>query len=160
MKSHELLEVIGAAQDSYLLDAKAPKKIFTPVWVKWAAMAACLCLIVGLAIPIFNQSTEIPDNPNPGALPAHFYLNGNGYFYHGKLVYELPPEYEYIGDVINVGDTFSNSRKDFEGNVDGHIYMSGSDVTIAYFQWKDWDDEVDGKEPYLILEIERTDKGA
>lgn len=63
-------------------------------------------------------------------------------------------------DVINVGDTFSNSIKDLEGNVDGHIYMSGSDVSIAYFQWKDRDEGVDGKEPYLFLEIERTDKGA
>lgn len=46
MKSNELLEVIGEAQDDYILDANTPHKKTRPVWVKWAAMAACLCLIV------------------------------------------------------------------------------------------------------------------
>ena len=67
MKSHELLEVIGEAQDSYLLDAKIPKKKSTPVWVKWAAMAACLILVIGLVIPelfILNPNNE--DIGGPG----------------------------------------------------------------------------------------------
>ena len=55
MKSHELLEVIGDAQDSYVLDAKDPKKkTITAVWVRWAAMAACFALILGLGIGSFN----------------------------------------------------------------------------------------------------------
>ena len=70
MKSHELLDVIGEAQDSYLLDAKASKKKTAPVWVKWAAMAACLCLILSLAIPIY-----IHNKPNSGNVPG---LGGEG----------------------------------------------------------------------------------
>lgn len=55
MKSHELLEVIGDAQDSYVLDAKDPKKkTIAAVWVRWAAMAACFALILGLGIGSFN----------------------------------------------------------------------------------------------------------
>ena len=67
MKSYELLEVIGEAQDSYVIDAKAPKKKSTPVWVKWAAMAACLILVIGLVIPelfILNPNNE--DIGGPG----------------------------------------------------------------------------------------------
>lgn len=70
MKSYELLEVIGEAQDSYVIDAKAPKKKSTPVWVKWAAMAACLCLIISLGIPIY-----IHNKPGSGNDPG---LGGEG----------------------------------------------------------------------------------
>ena len=68
MKSNELLEVIGEAQDTYVLDAKAPKKKSTLVWVKWVAMAACLILVVGLVIPqlsLFNPNNH--DVVGPGA---------------------------------------------------------------------------------------------
>ena len=64
MKSSELLEVIGEAQDKYILDAKTAKKKHTPVWVKWAAMAACLCLIVAGAwrfgIAFLGSNVEDP----------------------------------------------------------------------------------------------------
>lgn len=64
MKSSELLEVIGEAQDDYILDAKTAKKKHTPVWVKWAAMAACLCLIVAgawrLGIAFLGSNVEDP----------------------------------------------------------------------------------------------------
>lgn len=64
MKSSELLEVIGEAQDDYILDAKTAKKKHTPVWVKWAAMAACLCLIVAGAwrfgIAFLGSNVEDP----------------------------------------------------------------------------------------------------
>ena len=86
------------------------------------------------------------------AAPAHFYLDGKGYIYHGKLVYELPDGFEYIGDVINVGNTFSG--KDFEGNVDGKIYMSESVSDFAYFSWAEWDEDVDGPAPFLKLELD------
>ena len=70
MKSYELLEVIGEAQDSYVIDAKASKKKSTPVWIKWAAMAACLCLIISLAVPIY-----IHNKPGGGDGPG---LGGQG----------------------------------------------------------------------------------
>ncbi|MBR5592990.1 MAG: hypothetical protein IKW46_02840 [Bacteroidaceae bacterium] len=64
MKSSELLEVIGEAQDDYILDAKTAKKKHTPAWVKWAAMAACLCLIVAgawrLGIAFLGNNMEDP----------------------------------------------------------------------------------------------------
>ena len=58
MKSYELLEVIGEAQDSYVIDAKAPKKKSTPVWVKWATMAACLCFVVAGIFSLAQNSNH------------------------------------------------------------------------------------------------------
>lgn len=64
MKSNELLEVIGEAQDAYILDANSPHKKTRPVWEKWAAMAACLCLIVAgawrLSIAFLGNNAEDP----------------------------------------------------------------------------------------------------
>ena len=38
--------------------SKSKKK---PVWLKWGAIAACLCLAVSIAIPVlFQQSPDIP----------------------------------------------------------------------------------------------------
>lgn len=49
MKSNELLEIIGEAQDEYVWDAKQPKKTKMPVWAKSAvSVAACLCLAAGI----------------------------------------------------------------------------------------------------------------
>ena len=64
MKSHELLEVIGNAQDNYVLDAKDPKKkTIAAVWVRWAAMAACFVLVLGIGITGFDllkRNNSIP----------------------------------------------------------------------------------------------------
>ena len=94
-----------------------------------------------------NRSSE-----KQWAIAAHFYLNGTGYFHHGGIAYELPEGFEYIGDVINVGN--GSSGKDFEGNVDGKIYMNESVADTAYFSWAEWNEEVDGgPAPFLKLEV-------
>lgn len=86
------------------------------------------------------------------AIAAHVYLGGKGYFYHGKLTYALPDGYEYAVDVISVGNTFTG--KDFEGNVDGKIYLNESVSDTAYFSWAEWNEEIDGAFPFLKLELE------
>lgn len=62
MKADELLEVIGEARDDHVLDAQMPHKKRVSVWALCAAVAACLCLILGAvwrSIPV-----EIPDHPD------------------------------------------------------------------------------------------------
>lgn len=99
-----------------------------------------------------NSNTS--KNSHSWAIAAYFYLDEKGYFYNGKLTYELPAGYEYVGDVINVGDTFSG--KDFEGNVDGKIYMSQLVPNTVYFSWAEWDEDVDGPAPFLKLELKEN----
>jgi len=74
MKSHELLELIGEAQDGYVLDAKTCSKRNVPRWAKWTAAAACLCLIAGLVLPNLLQgrpgSAVTPGAGGEGIVPG------------------------------------------------------------------------------------------
>lgn len=108
---------------------------------------------VPIAASVIVENVEVRiANTNSWAMAAHFYLNGKGYFYNGELTYELPAGYEYVGEVINVGNIFSGG--DFEGNVDGKVYLDESIEDTAYFSWAEWDEDVDGPAPFLKLELE------
>ncbi len=66
MKSEKLLEAIGGIDDNLIYaatnDALKRKK---SVWMKWGAIAACLCLVVAVAIPIVNFLSEYQaDDPD------------------------------------------------------------------------------------------------
>lgn len=140
------------------IEYKRTKKKNT--WVKWGSIAACLCIMVIGVFSIFPKIGEPVPNGNPVSdAPAHFYYKGSQYSYAGKLVYALPEGFELLGEVNNVGDAFTGV--DMDGNVDGYVFMNDSDSSIAYFQWKEWNEDVDGKMPFLILtmddSIERTE---
>ena len=125
------------------------KKI-THFWKHIVAVAACMVLMLGIGIILpDNEMPSISETPPVSDAPAHFYFNGDLYSFSGKLIYSLPGDFEFVSEVKNVGDSYTGV--DFEGNVDGYIYMSESDKTIAYFQWKEWNEAIDGKEPYLVL---------
>lgn len=108
---------------------------------------------VPIAASVIIENVEVRiANSNSWAMAAHFYLNGKGYFHNGEITYELPAGYECVGEVINVGNTFSG--RDFEGNVDGKVYLDESIEDTAYFSWAEWDEDVDGPAPFLKLELE------
>lgn len=46
MKEEKLLHAIGSIDDDLIDSAMKAKKKTHPVWVRWAAVAACLCLLV------------------------------------------------------------------------------------------------------------------
>jgi len=116
-----------------------------------ALILTCIIGLIGYQKANEEKSNTIV-NPNSWAMAAHFYLDGNGYFHNGKITYELPDGYKYVGVVINVGDTSSGPKKDFEGNVDGNVYMNPFVFDTAYFSWAEWNEEVDGPAPFLELE--------
>lgn len=64
MKSQELLEVIGEAQDEYILDARESKQKGTPAWKKWTALAACICLFLSVVWFFRLTATTAPDYPS------------------------------------------------------------------------------------------------
>lgn len=55
------------------------KKSKRPAWIKWGAMAACLCLVIGIAIPVLHPKGG-PDTQGPYDSPvesiALLYFNG------------------------------------------------------------------------------------
>lgn len=56
MRPDELLDLIGMADEQYIADAKeARRPKDRPAWVKWAAAAACLALVVGGGFGLLRQ---------------------------------------------------------------------------------------------------------
>lgn len=93
MKKEKLYEAIGEIDDNYINDAHltTKKKKSRPAWIKWGAMAACLCLVVAL-FPLINnmKRTEQPNEPSVSEAPVHFYLDGNLYCFHGDITKNCP----------------------------------------------------------------------
>ena len=67
MNKEQLYEVLGDINETYVNDAHmTTKKKPHPVWIKWAAMAACFCLLLTAVIAtprLCEQPTNI-DQPN------------------------------------------------------------------------------------------------
>ena len=64
MTNEKLYEILGDINEKHINEAKAYHKAKKPGWVKWGAMAACLCLIVAGAftLPHFIGN-DIPSTP-------------------------------------------------------------------------------------------------
>ena len=66
MKKEELFNIIGEVDEQKVAAAGMAmntKKKSRPVWVKWGAMAACLCLVVvGILVPTMNNQISGPNN--------------------------------------------------------------------------------------------------
>lgn len=62
MKEERILTVLGKVDEKYIIEAdpevKAKRK--APVWTKWAAMAACLCLVVVGVFTMFKNGNIDP----------------------------------------------------------------------------------------------------
>ena len=68
-KTQTLYNSITNIDDKYIQEALAAKKGKKPVWIKWGAIAACLCLICVSAIAIPNLLITIPDEFKSGPAP-------------------------------------------------------------------------------------------
>ena len=66
MRKEDLAEVLGSIHENYILEAETMKKARKPVWPKWGAMAACVCLLaaaVAVAPKLLPGTTPPqPDN--------------------------------------------------------------------------------------------------
>ncbi|MBO4831306.1 MAG: hypothetical protein J5569_02395 [Oscillospiraceae bacterium] len=47
MNGYDLIDAVGAIDEKYVAEASAEKKSTGRRWVRWGALAACLCIIVG-----------------------------------------------------------------------------------------------------------------
>ena len=81
MKKEEFFEVLGELDDDIVKEAKSDRKgakTGGPVWVKWGALAACLCLAAVGAVHLWGMDgTPVPDpngtlerEPGPGEYPS------------------------------------------------------------------------------------------
>ena len=61
MKANDLLDLIGNADDKMIAEAKTTRKSRKNTWIKWGAMAACLCLVVVGIVTIPNLTDNAQD---------------------------------------------------------------------------------------------------
>ena len=59
-----------------------------PVWLKWGAIAACLCLVVSIAIPVLHHKGGSGNQDPVHAIAA---LEYNGKFYEAVDIPEVRP---------------------------------------------------------------------
>ena len=78
MTNENILDAIGGINEKAVQDAKAYKRPKSKRWFRWGAMAACLCLVIGIAIPILHHKGGI-DHQDPLQDTAAFELNGKFY---------------------------------------------------------------------------------
>jgi hypothetical protein len=63
MKKEEFAEVLGDINEDYIKEARKPKKNRISVWIKWVAVAACLAVVVAVAVFVPRKTTDpaLPD---------------------------------------------------------------------------------------------------
>lgn len=109
MNRKDLYHSFNEVDDDILQRSEAAVSRTSPsVWLKWGALAACLCLIFALALPIMlRQSPESPgESISPGIGPPSLTVSGVRYYvssYPG-ISETLPDGFVHTGDATVGGN--------------------------------------------------------
>lgn len=149
MKNEILLDALGKLDEELVVEAapgrKPPEKAKIAAWVKWGAMAACLCLIAAVGI---RKITTLPTKgePLPGysvsedgiTIPAmevslstetadmigFFIYEGRCYVYYDDIDEAEGLVGEYLGTATGTIDEWTpkDGYVDFAGSISGDFY--------------------------------------
>lgn len=87
MKADDLLDLIGNTDDKMIAEAKTTKKSKINTWVKWGAMAACLCLMaIGSIVALSNRNN--PSNIGPSQTDTG---NETSQYNQTDIGHQMPP---------------------------------------------------------------------
>ncbi len=122
-------------------DYTTVKKVRKPVWMKWAAMAACLCLVVVgvLTIPNLQNGQQQGQGNTVQDIAPMVYVNDTLYKQSAKQISytQLKEEFVYLGEieseVSNNGITDGIPKKNFQANhsiIGSMVYEYGGDIVI------------------------------
>lgn len=142
MKKEQLYEAIGDINENYINDAhKTEKKKSRPVWLKWGAIAACLCLVavgvirIGIGfVPsnvgdIYRQGALV-EIDNVSNLPAEF----DGTILVENMVFSdnvwIELYYDEDGNKMNPDDWYSLLISDITQSGEVLIHCMFGDSTI------------------------------
>lgn len=167
MSGEKMMWAIGNISDKYVVEFSDVVPYRRSITIKkWLPAVACFLIVIScvIAIPsIMKNNSSNPIVPNPPSItfdegiesdaPLHFYLNGMTYIADPSMtiVTEVPEGYSFVGTITNVGEIFS--KKDFEGNISGAVYLS-KDKETAYVE-ASYLEKVDGKNALILCKIEK-----
>ena len=90
MKKEELFNIIGEVDEQKVVAAGMAmntKKKSKPIWVKWGAMAACLCLVAVFTLPfVITSDNDVITSDNENNPPVAPLLPGTEEYHTGKVV--------------------------------------------------------------------------
>jgi len=160
MKKEQLYETLGDINENYIHEAHRTQK-HSPVWFKWCAVAACLCLLlIGVLVIVHNRTDIDPAISSSAADVAPMvYINNTLYKQSAKQISytQKNAEFIYIGVIeIDIANDQSNSTngvptENFQSNtpiVGSKVYQYGDDIVI----------EINGK--YWLYEILEDDNSS
>lgn len=134
MKNERLLNAIGKIDDDMISnaihDTKAKKK---HSWVKWGAMAACLCLVFcALTIIHFNDKSH---NQGTGDLAPMVFIDNTLYQIAANQpdLTEKESEFIYLGEIKSRVDSSQEPKENFQTNdaiVGAKVYKYRENIVV------------------------------
>lgn len=151
MKNEILLDALGKMDEELIAEAapgkKPPKKAKNAAWVKWGAMAACLCLVIGgivwrtktlshkeepsgyvvsekgITIPALEVSLA-KETAAMSDMIGFFIYEGRCYVYYENFSEAEDVVGEYLGTVTGMIDEWTPEEGyvDFAGSIRGNFY--------------------------------------
>jgi len=149
VKKEQLYEVLGDINEDYISDAhKTVNKKPHTFWRKWGAMAACLCLVIGLTIPqLIKLLHPIIDGGSTlvGAVKIYPTVMVDGKLYQWRrgsaICSELPDGCVFYGEVTHVKGEKPVNNGEFVSvfAVSGEIYtVTENDDCVYLCLTTDW----------------------
>lgn len=135
MKEKRILDILGKVDEKYIEEAAPAKRTRkSRSWVKWGAMAACLCLVVvaSYIIPHFTAPSSDPYSP-PEDYPPMIMVDGQLYKDSGKTT-SVAVAGKQDGQITSTCDDVPtvNDQSNFGTEF---VYQYGEDDTI-YVQFE------------------------
>lgn len=103
MRGHEMLDTIENLNPAYIEAAAEKPKAKKTGWLKWGALAACLCLVVVgafVATNLIGEHGEEPPISSPAAIP---YVKINDTFYTIDSDYTNTTTSKLTDDYVVIG---------------------------------------------------------
>lgn len=150
MNAKKFSDAMSELDSKYIDEAfNYKKKAKKPVWVKWGAMAACLCLIVVAIITVPSMLTSQESDGGAGGTivdaPPMVYVNDTLYKQSTKQTSynELKDDFAYLGviesDITNLQSNSNGNASDgipkenFQANhpiVGAKVYQYGNNIVV------------------------------
>ena len=150
MNAKKFSDAMSELDSKYIDEAfNYKKKAKKPVWVKWGAMAACLCLIVVAIISVPSMLTSQESDGGAGGTiadaPPMVYVNDTLYKQSTKQTSynELKDDFAYLGviesDITNLQSNSNGNASDgipkenFQANhpiVGAKVYQYGNNIVV------------------------------
>jgi len=109
VKKEELFSILGEVDQQKV--AAAGKAKSRPVWIKWGALAACLCLVIVGSIFLFSEPPEIITGYNGGGLAKYVIPAPGEYFCYFEVT---AAREHYAGQDVRYLLTFDIFNPDVE----------------------------------------------